>query len=184
MAPSTSSKAEPVLERVFSEAEIEARIDALASELHRSYANRNLLMVVIAEGARRFADALVDGLEARWMLPEVLCVRASRTRGTELTSVQVEHVDPRSFENRDVLIVDDIADEGRTLDAVTQLVREGEPRSLEAAVLISKAHRRRVELDIRFVGFELERGWAVGFGMDLDGRYRDLDYIAILKGSD
>lgn len=179
-----SSPREPILDAVFSAAEIEARIDALAGELHRTYANRDLLMVVIAEGARRFAEALVEALECRLMLPEVLYVRASRTRGTELASVQVEHVDPRSFESRDVLIVDDIADEGRTLDAVSQLVREGEPRSLEAAVLISKAHRRCVDLRIRFVGFELERGWAVGFGMDLDGRYRELEHIAILRGTD
>jgi len=175
---------EPVLECVFSADQIGARISALADELHREYQNRDLLIVVIAEGARRFAEVLVEELEQRWMLPRVLYVRARRTRGTELTEVQVEHVDPTEFEGRDVLVVDDIADEGRTLDAVLQLVQEGDPHSVEAAVLVSKHARRRVRVPLRFVCFELARGWAVGFGMDLDGRYRELDHIAILQGTE
>ena len=167
------------LERVFSEKQVRERIEELVDELHRAYESRNLLIVVIAEGARRFADALVDGLEERLLLPSVHYVHASRTRGTELVQVQLESVDPTQFEDRDVLVVDDIADEGRTLEAVLGVVAEGEPRTLDVAVLVSKRERRCVELEIRYVGFEIERGWVVGFGMDLDGHYRDLDYIAI-----
>lgn len=184
MSESAIRSGETVLECVFSAPEVERRIDALADELHRVYQGRDLCMVVIAEGARRFAGALVEQLELRLMLPEVRYVRATRTHGSELVAVQVEHIDPRDFEGRDVLIVDDIADEGRTLDAVAQLVHEGEPRSVEAAVLISKHLRRRIDVPIRFVGFDLERGWAVGFGMDLDGRFRELDHIAIVRGTD
>jgi len=184
MTESTSCANRPVLERVFSADEVQRRIDAMAEELQAVYEGRDLVIVVIAEGARRFADALVERLEMRWMLPRVLYVRAQRTRGTALVEVRVEHVDSREFEGRDVLIVDDIADEGRTLDAVIQLVEEGDPHSLEAAVLISKRLRRRVDVPIRFVGFELARGWAVGFGMDLDGEHRELDYIAVVQGSD
>ncbi len=175
---------EPNLECVFAADQVRARIRALADELLRVYQSRDLLVVAIAEGARRFADALVEELEVRWLLPQVLYVRARRTKGTGLEEVQVEHVDPTEFQDRDVLILDDIADEGRTLDAVLQLVQEGEPRSVECGVLVSKHLRRRVKLPIRFVCFELERGWAVGFGMDLDGKYRDLDHIAIVPGTD
>jgi hypoxanthine phosphoribosyltransferase len=167
------------LERVFSEKQVRRRIAELVDELHRAYENRNLLIVVIAEGARRFAEALVDGLEERLLLPSVHYVYASRTRGTELVQVQLESVDPTQFEDRDVLVVDDIADEGRTLEAVLGVVSEGDPRTLDVAVLVSKRERRCVELEIRYVGFEVERGWVVGFGMDLDGQYRDLDHIAI-----
>jgi len=184
MTEPVSGSGEPVLECIFSESEVRQRIHALAEELERAYQGADLMLLVIAEGARRFAEALVEQLEARWMLPHVRYIRALRTRGTDLTEVQVEHVDPREFDGRDVLIVDDIADEGRTLDAVSQLVHEGEPRSVEVAVLVSKRLRRQSEIPIRFVGFELERGWAVGFGMDVDGRYRELDYIAILQGTD
>lgn len=184
MEEPVSRSGDPTLRSIFSSPQIQDRIQALADDLHRVYQSRDLLIVVIADGARRFAETLVDRLEEHWMLPQVLYVRATRSRGMELGEVQVEHVDPSEFEGRDVLIVDDIADEGRTLDAVMQLVQEGEPRSVEAAVLISKKQRRRVDLPIRFVGFELERGWVVGFGMDLDGRYRELDYIAVIEGSE
>jgi hypoxanthine phosphoribosyltransferase len=167
------------LERVFSAKQVGDRIEELVEDLHRAYENRDLLLVVIAEGARRFAEALVDGLEERLVFPSVHYVRASRTRGTELVQVQLESVDPGQFENRDVLVVDDIADEGRTLEAVLAVVSEGEPRSLEVTVLVSKRERRCVDLEIRYVGFEVERGWVVGFGMDLDGRYRELDDISL-----
>ncbi len=167
------------LERVFSEKQVRERIEELVDELHRAYENRNLAIVVIAEGARRFAEALVDGLEERLLLPSVHYVRASRTRGTELVQVQLESVDPTQFEDRDVLVVDDIADEGRTLEAVLGVVSEGEPRTLDVAVLVSKRERRCVDLQLRYVGFEVENGWVVCFGMDLDEHYRDLDCIAI-----
>lgn len=184
MSEPASPASEPVLIPIYSASEVQARISALADELFRAYQNRDLLIVVIAEGARRFAQALIEQLEGRWLLPQVLYVRARRTRGTELTQVQVEDVDPSEFEGRDVLVLDDIADEGRTLDAVLQIVLEGDPRSVESAVLVSKHARRRVRVPIRFVCFELERGWAVGFGMDLDGEYRELDHIAVLEGTE
>lgn len=172
------------LRRIWSDAEICARIDELVDELYRTYVNRDLCLVVIAEGARRFADELVFGLEERLVLPSVRFVRAWRTQGTELCGVQVEHIDPSEFEELDVLIVDDIADEGRTLEAVMELVREGEPRTLEAAVLVNKTARRNCNLPIRYVGFEIARGWVVGFGMDLDGQHRDLDYIAVIENTE
>jgi hypoxanthine phosphoribosyltransferase len=114
--------------------------------------------------------------------PQVLEVRARRTtRGTQLGQVQLDPVGEGVFARRDVVILDDIADEGRTMEAVqARVLREG-PSSLRIAVLVSKLARRRVDLQLDYVGFELEDGWVVGFGMDLDGVYRDLDALAIVE---
>ena len=166
---------------IVSEAELRARIEALAAELERDFAGRAPLLVVIAEGARRFGDALARGLEARGAAPDVLVVRARRTSGTSLGAVQVEDVESTSFAARDVLIVDDIADEGRTIEAVSARVRSGKPHSLRVAVLVSKPARRRVELTLDYVGFEVPDAWIVGFGMDLDQAYRELDHLAIVE---
>ncbi len=171
----------PKLRVIFSEAEVRASIDALVGQLARSFAGRSPLLVVIAEGARRFGRELTRGLEARGAAPEVLEVRARRTSGSELREVEVESVDPQAFAGRDVVVVDDIADEGRTIAAVSELVRGGEPRSLSVAVLVSKPSRRRVELALDYVGFEAPDAWIVGYGMDLDGEYRDLDYLATVE---
>jgi hypoxanthine phosphoribosyltransferase len=173
--------AEVALRSIYSKDEVRARIDELVERLYRAYADCPVLFVVIAEGARRFAEALVQGLGRRGVEPELVYLRARRTRGTELASVQVEATDPTAFEDRDVLVIDDIADEGRTLEAVLQIVREGEPRSLRTAVLVSKTGRRRGQLQLDYTGFEVKSGWVVGFGMDLDGRHRDLDHLAIAE---
>jgi hypoxanthine phosphoribosyltransferase len=175
---------EPKLVALFSAREVEARIAELADELVRSLDGRVPLLVVIAEGARRFADALAARFAARGLAAERTTVRARRSRGLELLPVELGDLPPAQFAGRDVVVVDDIADEGRTLEAVCARVRAGAPRSLRTMVLVSKLSRRQVPLALDFVGFEVARGWVVGFGMDLDGRLRDLDWIGIVEGSE
>ena len=176
------SASESPLRTIHAADAVRSRIDALVERLYRDYADCPVVFLVIAEGARRFAQTLVAGLQKRNVSPEVVFLRAWRTEGSQLGEVQVEAVDPATFENRDVLIIDDIADEGRTLEAVRGLVEEGEPRSQRVAVLVNKLSRRRVSIEIDYIGFEVKGGWVVGFGMDLDGRYRDLDHIAVVEG--
>ena len=172
------------LRELYTPAEVRARVDELIERLYRDYSDSPATFVVITEGGRRFAERLVEGLARRNVTPEVVSVQARRTHGSTLGEVQVESVDPSVFEDRDVLIVDDIADEGRTLEAVMALIEEGEPRSLQVAVLVSKRERRKVRVALRYIGFNVEAGWIVGFGMDLDGRFRDLDGLAVVKGVD
>ena len=163
---------------------VDERIDALAAELARALEGRAPLVVVIAEGARRFAARLAQGLEVRGITPDRLEVRARRSHGTELREVVLDGCDPSVFRGRDVVITDDIADEGRTLEAVGALVRLGAPRSVRIAVLVSKPVRRRVPLQLDHVGFEVGSGWIVGYGMDLDGAYRDLDWLGVIEGTE
>ena len=79
-----------------------------------------------------------------------------------------------------MLVLDDIADEGATLRAVLEIAALGEPRSLRTAVLIDKRERRREAVRLDYVGFSVERGWVVGYGMDVDGAHRELDWIGVL----
>ena len=89
--------------------------------------------------------------------------------------------DAERLDDRDVLVVDDIADEGSTLRAVLELVSLADPRSVRTAVLVDKREHRTEALDLDYVGFEIESGWVIGYGMDVDGEYRDLDWIGILR---
>ena len=165
---------------LFSAHEVRERVQVLAARLYRDYADSPLSIVCIAEGARRFAEALAGPLEKRGVPLDVHFVRAQRTRGTELGEVQVESFDPGVLEDRDVLVVDDIIDEGATLKAVLDLVGLADVRSVRTAVLVSKGERRGESVGVDYVGFEVERGWVVGFGMDLDGEFRDLDEIRLV----
>jgi len=96
-----------------------------------------------------------------------------------LNRVDYRAADAPDVAGRDVVIVDDIIDEGRTLEAVLSLLERVGPRSLRVAVLVSKLARRAVPVDIDYIGFEVDDGWVVGLGMYLDGAYRELDHIAI-----
>jgi hypoxanthine phosphoribosyltransferase len=172
------------LAELYSARAVKERIAAVADELARALAGRTPLFVVIAEGARRFAARLIDELARRGVRSDQTLVRARRSRGLELVPVQLEGAEPERFAGRDLVVVDDIADEGRTLEAVCALARAAHPASLRTAVLVSKLSRRRVPLALDHVGFEVARGWVVGFGMDLDGAYRELDWIGVIKGSE
>ena len=169
------------IEPRFSEAEVATRVAELAAAIRRDYADAPLVVVCIAEGARRF----VDDLFKHWardtppFVPERVDVRASRTEGTSLGPVTVQGLDPEQLEDRDVLAIDDIADQGATLRAIAELAAIGEPRSLRMAVLVDKRESRRAPLALDYVGFTLERGWAVGYGMDFDGAHRELDWIGV-----
>jgi len=86
-----------------------------------------------------------------------------------------------SIEGRDVLIVEDIIDSGLTLHYLLRNLNARNPRSLEVCALLTKPDRRRVDLPIKYVGFEIPNRFAIGYGLDYDQRYRNLDYVASLK---
>jgi hypoxanthine phosphoribosyltransferase len=160
---------------------IRARIAELAAQLAREFAHSPLTLICILEGARRFADALARELARHRISPERVDVRARRTRGMRLEPVEIDGFEPDRLAGRDVLVLDDIADEGATLRAVLDIAALGEPRSLRCAVLVDKRARRRAAVVPDYAGFVIESGWVVGFGMDLDGAYRDLDYIGVVR---
>jgi len=168
------------IEPLFSEEQVRERVGELVLRVWRDYADAPLLVICIAEGARRFVDALMSGLAARGFAPDRQDVRARRTEGTALGPVVVDHFDPEVLNGRDVLVVDDIADEGATLRAVLEIASLGEPRSLRTAVLVDKRERRRDPLQLDYVGFTVEGGWVIGYGMDVEGEYRELDWIGVL----
>jgi hypoxanthine phosphoribosyltransferase len=172
------------LREIISAERVAARVCEIADALQQEAAGRALTLVVITEGARRFSRWLGRELSARGAAPELVYVRARRTHGTRLEDPRIEALDPGRFEGRDVVVLDDIVDEGRTLRGVIELVAKGSPRSLRSAVLVSKTARRAVEVRVDHVGFEVADGWVVGAGMDLDGRYRELDAIAIAEPTD
>jgi hypoxanthine phosphoribosyltransferase len=157
-----------------------ARISELAGQIARDFDGAPFVIVRIDEGARRFVEALAKRLEDRGVAPEIQPIRVRRTRGMALLDVQVAAFDPDVFEGRDVLVVDDIADEGETLRAVLDLLAAVETRSVRTAVLVDKGASRRAPIPLDYVGFEIEGGWVVGFGMDFEGSYRELDTISVV----
>lgn len=179
--------AEPKLRELVPAAAVRARIAELARAMATTLApeasatGQPPLFIVIAEGARRFADALLAAAATHGLAAETQVIRARRTAGQALVAVTIDDFDERRGSGRSVVVVDDIADEGRTLEAVLARVRAVRPRSVRTAVLVNKHARRRVPLQLDWAGFEIDDGWIVGYGMDLDGQLRELDALAVVE---
>jgi hypoxanthine phosphoribosyltransferase len=86
-----------------------------------------------------------------------------------------------SIEGRDVLIVEDIVDSGLTLSYLLRTMRARDPRSLEVCALLTKPERRKVELPIRYTGFEIPNRFVIGYGLDYAEKLRNLPFVAVLN---
>jgi len=164
----------PPLEPWIPAAAVRDRIAALAEEIHAAAPPGLLHLLHVEQGARRFADALAAHLSA-WRPLERSSILASRTQGTTLGPVRLAAGDLSALAARHVLVVDDILDQGRTLDAVLQRVAAAAPASVRVTVLVERRGVAGPRPRAHHVGIPVDEGWVVGFGMDLDGRFRDRD---------
>ena len=161
------------------EQELQQRVSELAVEISRDYPE-GVLLVAILKGAVFFLADLMRRIET----PCELDFMAVSSYGSSTDSSGVVRILKDldvSIGGRDVLIVEDIIDSGLTLHYLLKSLRAREPRSLEVCALLTKPERRRVDLPIRYVGFEIPDSYVVGYGLDWRSRYRNLPYIATLK---
>lgn len=161
--------------------QIQKYIEAVASKISGKYAgNDNLMMIVLLEGARRFSD---DMLKYIAFAPQVEYITASSYLGGTETTGKVKIISDidDKIAGRDVLLVDDIYDTGLTLKAVTEYIEKHNPKSLATCVLMEKAKKHRQAIPVDFCGFKIEDSFLIGYGLDFDGKYRDLEFIASMQ---
>jgi hypoxanthine phosphoribosyltransferase len=159
--------------------ELAHRVRELADEVSRDYAERDLLLVGVLKGAVFFLSDLMRHLETDCEV-DFMAV-ASYGSSTDSSGVVriLKDLDV-SIEGRDVLIVEDIVDSGLTLHYLMRTLRARNPASLEVCALLTKPERRKVDLPIRYVGFEIPNRFAIGYGLDHAERFRNLPYVAVL----
>ena len=87
-----------------------------------------------------------------------------------------------SIEGKDVLIVEDIVDTGRSMKYLLEHLRSKNPRTMKVCALVNRVGRREVEVQVDYVGFDAPNNYVVGFGFDIDNNYRNLPYVAYLEG--
>jgi hypoxanthine phosphoribosyltransferase len=160
-------------------ADLERRIAELGAQITRDYAGREPLLIGVLKGAVLFLADLMRQLEIPCEIDFIACSSyASSTDSSGVVRI-LKDVDT-SIEDRDVLVVEDIIDSGLTLHYLLKNLRARKPRSLEVCTLLAKRGRRRVELPLRYVGFEIPNRFAIGYGLDYAQRYRNLRYVAAL----
>jgi hypoxanthine phosphoribosyltransferase len=163
--------------------ELQDRVEKLAAEISRDYDGRDLVMIGILKGAVLFLGDLMRSMT----VPCEIDFMAVSSYGSETDSSGVVRILKdldASIEGRDVLIVEDIIDSGLTLHYLLRSLNARNPASLEVCALLTKPDRRRVDLPIRYVGFEIPNRFVIGYGLDYAQRYRNLDFVAVLADPD
>ncbi|CAN5553674.1 hypoxanthine phosphoribosyltransferase [soil metagenome] len=162
------------------EEELQRRVGELAAEISRDYEGKKVLLVAILKGAVPFLADLMRSLD----VPSELDFMAVSSYGSSTDSSGVVRILKdldASIAGRDVLIVEDIIDSGLTLQYLLRTLQAREPSSLEVCALLTKPERRRVDLPIRYVGFEISDRFAIGYGLDHAEAFRGLPYVAALR---
>jgi hypoxanthine phosphoribosyltransferase len=159
--------------------DLERRVSELGAEISRDYDGRDLVMIGVLKGAVLFIGDLMRELT----VPCEIDFMAVSSYGSATDSSGVVRILKdldSSIDGRDVLLVEDIVDSGLTLHYLLKNLKARNPASLEVCALLTKPERRRIELPIRYVGFEIPNRFAIGYGLDHAQRYRNLRYVAVL----
>ena len=161
------------------EQEIAVRVRELAADIERNFAGKDLLVVALLTGTVPFLADLVRHITLPMRLDFMgVSSYGSGTTPGELVFTKELRLEAR---DRDVLLVDDILDTGKTLRAVIDKLTALQPRSLKTCVLLEKISRRAETITANYVGFEVPEEFVIGYGLDYAERYRNLPFIGILK---
>ncbi len=162
--------------------EIQARLKEIALQVEKDYAGRDLLVIGILKGAvmtmADFVRSLNRHVEMDWM---AVTSYGSGTKSSGVVRI-LKDLD-RDISGREVLIVEDIVDTGLTLAWLKSNLQSRGTKSVEIFTMLRKPDAAKVEVDVKYVGFDIPNEFVVGYGLDYDEKYRNLDFIGILAKS-
>lgn len=166
---------------LLSQADIQQRIQTLAAEIERDYpAGEEIHLVAVLKGGFMFMADLVRAMSERVTM-DFMAV-SSYGKGTSSSGqVRVLKDLDSDLEGRHVIVVEDIVDTGLTLHYLQDLLKARAPKSMKTACLLSKPSRRKVDVQVDYIGFTIEDHFVVGYGLDYAEKYRNLPHIAILE---
>ena len=166
---------------LFSEKQISERLTELVKLINEDYTGKNnLLIICILQGSFHFSTALVRKIDVPYTLDfmEISSYKNAKTSSGKIELVRDLQQDPGG---RDVLVLEDIVDTGNTLNFIYDHLRQKEPSSIETAALLVKQKSLGHSPPVRYSGFMVEDHFTVGYGMDYQGKYRDLPYIGYIE---
>ena len=164
---------------LFSRDEIQKRVREIASQISRDYAGRELVVICILKGAFIFMADLVRGISVPCKVDFVRVASygaSSESSGKVVMTKDIE----TSIKGRDILIVEDIIDTGLTLQYLVSWLKERSPNSLKICVFLDKRKRRKVTFEADYVGFTIDDGFVVGYGLDFNEQFRFFPDVYII----
>ncbi len=165
---------------LLSEEEVDARIREIGEQISRDYEGKEIHLVCVLKGGTFFMCELAKRITVPVSL-DFMAV-SSYGSGTESSGVIkiVKDLD-EPLMGKDVIVIEDIIDSGRTLSHLLKMLQERKPASLRLCTLLDKPERRVVDVDIDYTGFQIPDEFIVGYGLDYAQKYRNLPYIGIVE---
>lgn len=164
---------------LINKSKLEKRIEELGKQIEKDYEGKEIVFIGILKGSVMFMSELAKNVKSSVVLD---FMDVSSYEGTESTGKIKINKDIRdSIEGKDVVIVEDIIDTGRTLTYVREYLKQKNPNSIKIATMLSKPSRRVMELNVDYIGFAIEDKFVVGYGLDYNEKYRNLPYIGYIE---
>jgi len=161
---------------MISEEEVNKRIREIGEQITKDYEGKTVHLICVLKGGSFFMTELAKRID----LPVSLDFMSVSSYGSDTKSsgiVKIVKDLDESIAGKDVLVVEDIVDSGRTLSYLLDLLKERKPASLKLCTLLDKPDRRVVDVDVQYTGFQIPDAFVVGYGLDYDQLYRNLPYI-------
>ena len=165
---------------LLSEEKVDKRIEELGAEISRDYAGQTVHMVCVLKGASFFMCELAK----RITVPVTIDFMSASSYGSSTKSsgvVKIVKDLDEPLKDKNVLVVEDIVDSGRTLSYLLKMLGDRGPASIKLCTLLDKPERRVTDVKVDYTGFEIPDEFVVGYGLDYDQRYRNLPYIGVVE---
>lgn len=162
------------------EAEIEKRVRGLGEQISRDYAGKELHVICILKGGVFFMCELVKHITVP-VTHDFMSVSSYGDGTVSSGRIKIIKDLDDSIQGKEVLVVEDIVDSGRTLHHLLQLLRARSPESIRLCTLLDKPDRREVEIPVDYTGFSIPDLFVVGYGLDYAQHYRNLPYVGVIE---
>ena len=168
------------LKPMYQEAELQKRIKEVAEEIDKDYIGKEIVVVCVLKGGVFFLCELAKRIQVPVSM-DFMSVSSygSETKSSGVVKIVKDLDEP--LKDKDVLVVEDIVDSGRTLSHLLKMLNDRGPRSIKLCTLLDKPERRVVDVNVDYTGFTIPDEFVVGYGLDYDQRYRNLPYIGVVE---
>ncbi len=166
---------------LINEEKLQARISEVAKEISNDFKGEELVLVCILKGAVYFAVDLSKSLTDNTVILDFMKVSSYGNNLETTGKINFKLDTSVDLENKNVIIVEDIIDSGITLNYLYDYLKTKNPKILKICVLLDKKERRQKEINIDYVGFEIQNKFVVGYGLDYEDKYRNLPYVGYIE---
>ena len=164
---------------LISEEEVNKRLDELARQIEKDYEGKDILALCVLKGSVFFTVELTKKINKNieFEFIEISSYGSGTTSGVVRITKDIKH----SIEGKNVLIIEDILDTGKTLKYLIEHLAAKKPKDIKICTLLDKPERRKVDVEAAYTGFTVQDKFIVGYGLDYDQKYRNLPYIGYIE---